>query len=369
MWARILNLVHKELIQLRRDWLMTAFILTLPVLQLLLLAQATGAGVADLPVAVLDFDRSPASRRLIEALDNREELRTVRFPASLEECTGLLDRGEVVLCAVLPAGFAAHLAGGAHPAEVQLLADGSSAVPASAAVGAANTVLASFAAGYGPPGRAGLPLEIRSEVRYNPALRARPFTIPAQVGFIVYQVTLVIAAIGIARERELGTLEQLIVSPLSRLELVVGKAIPALVIGMLNFGAMLALAVYGFDVPFRGSLGLLVALTAVFVIAEIGYGILISAVARSQQQAILLVFVLAMVDMAFSGYLVRVRNLPPPLRQIALAVPFSHYLTIIRGIMLKGAGLDALWPQALAMAIVGLLVMMVAVRNLSRRLD
>jgi len=368
MGLRILNLVHKELIQLRRDWLMTAFILTLPVLQLLLLAQATGEGVADLPVAVLDFDRSAASRRLSAAVENREELRVDRYPLSLDECTGLLDRGEAVLCIVVPNGLEANLAGGPSPAEVQVLADGSSTVPAGVALGAANAAVARFAAESAPQG-ALTPLEIRADVRYNASLRARPFTIPAQVGFIVYQVTLVIAAIGISRERELGTLESLIVSPLRRLELVVGKAIPALVIGMLNFCAMLAVAVFGFDVPFRGSLALLLGLTVVFVIAEIGYGILISGLARSQQQAILLVFVLAMVDMAFSGYLVRVRNLPPPLRQVALLVPFSHYLTIIRGVMLKGAGLDALWPQALAMLVVGLLVMAFAVRNLSRRLD
>jgi ABC-2 type transport system permease protein len=157
--------------------------------------------------------------------------------------------------------------------------------------------------------------------------------------------------------------------PLRRIELLVGKAIPAMIIGALNFLLMLAVAVFGFGVPMRGSLPLLFTLTLLFVVTEIGYGIFISGIARTQQQAILFVFVLAMVDMTFSGYLVRVKNLPMTLQVIAQVVPFHHYLTIVRGVMLKGAGLDALWPHAVAMLLMGLLVTSVAVRNLSRSLD
>jgi len=151
--------------------------------------------------------------------------------------------------------------------------------------------------------------------------------------------------------------------------LVIGKAIPALIIGALNFGLMLAVAVWGFGVPLRGSLLLLFLLTLLFVVVEIGYGILISGLARTQQQAILLVFVLAMVDMTFSGYMVRVKHLPALLRAVAQVVPFRHYLVIIRGVMLKGSGLGALWPHAAAMGLMGILVMLVAVRSLSRSLD
>lgn len=364
---RIWNLVWKELIQLRRNWLMTAFIFTLPVLQLVLLARASSRGISDVGVAVVDFDRSSASRRLIAALDHREELRVTHFPQSLAECTRLLDEGEVLLGVIVPAGFSSDSAAG-QEAVVEILADGTNAVSASVALAAAQAALATF-------GReshsviASSPLEIRTHVLYNAGLDVRPFTIPAQVGFIVYQVTLVVAAVGLVRERELGTLEQLIVSPLTRMEIVIGKAVPALIIGMLNFAAMLAVAIFVFGVPMRGSLGLLAVLTMVFVIAEIGYGMLISATARSQQQAILTVFVMAMLDMAFSGYLVRVRSWPVILRSIAQVVPFRHYLTIIRGIMLKGAGLDALWPHVFALAGLAVFVNTVAVFTLSRRLD
>jgi ABC-2 type transport system permease protein len=212
-------------------------------------------------------------------------------------------------------------------------------------------------------------VDLRTTVRFNPTFDVKLFTVPAQVGFIVYQVTLTVASIGLARERELGTLEQLIVMPLTRLELVVGKALPALILGMVNFLSMLGVAVWGFGVPLRGSLWLLLALTLLFVLAEIGYGMFISGIAHTQQQAILLVFVLAMVDMAFSGFLVPIRNLPAGLRVVARAVPLRHYLTIMRSVMLRGVGLGAVWPHAAAMLIVGTLITGFAVRNLSRRLD
>jgi ABC-2 type transport system permease protein len=376
---RIWNLVLKEFIQFLRDWLMTTFILTLPVLQLILLAHATGSRISEVRVAVLDLDRSSASRQLATALDARRELDVSHSPVTLAGTHRLLDRGEVTLVVIVPPGLDADMDHVARASRVQLILDGSNTVPASHALSAARDTLADFAAdhsaeltagwaaAYGPP--AAPPIDLRTTVRFNPAFNVRFFTVPAQVGFIVYQVTLAVASIGLARERELGTLEQLMVMPLRRIELLVGKAIPAMIIGALNFLLMLAVAVFGFGVPMRGSLPLLFTLTLLFVVTEIGYGIFISGIARTQQQAILFVFVLAMVDMTFSGYLVRVKNLPIALQAIAQVVPFHHYLTIVRGVMLKGAGLDALWPHAAAMLLMGLLVTSVAVRNLSRSLD
>lgn len=372
MVLRVCNLVAKEFIQFFRDRLMAIFILTLPVLQLILLAHATGSRISNMCIAIVDLDRSEASRRLVSTLDNRQELRLCHFSMTLEETHHFLDQGKVTLVVVIPAGFAGDLARNSRP-HLQVVADASNSVPARIALAAARAAVAEF--GVRQAQEAGMgravasPVELRFTVRFNPTLNVRFFTIPAQVGFIVYQVTLAIASVGLARERELGTLEQLLVMPLGRTELVVGKAIPALVIGMVNFGLMLAIAVYYFGVPLRGSVGLLVLLTLLFVVAEIGYGILISALARTQQQAILLVFVLAMVDMTFSGYLVRIKNLPIAFQVIAQAVPFRHYLTIIRGVMLKGAGLDALWPHAVAMLTVGLLVAIVAGRSLGRSLE
>jgi len=370
MLLRIGNLVLKELIQLRRDWLLTAFIFTLPVLQLILLAQATGSSISDLNVAVLDHDHSKASRRLVTALANREELEVRYYPSTLDETRALLDRGEATFAIVIPAGFAADLTAASPTASVQVIADASNDVLAGIALGAARRAVAALAREEARSfGKNRAPVDLRTTVRFNPTFDFRFFSVPAQVGFIVYQVTLTVASIGLARERELGTLEQLIVMPLRHIELIIGKAIPALIIGMLNFLLMLAVAVFGFSVPMRGSLALLFAMTFLFIVTEIGYGLLISSIAHTQQQAILFVFVLAMVEMAFSGYMVRVKNLPAALQTIALITPFRHYLTIIRAVMLKEAGLGVLWPHAVAMALMGLLVAAIAMRMLRERLD
>lgn len=373
MLRRVWNLVAKEFVQLLRDWLMTTFILTLPVLQLILLANATGSRISDLCTVVLDDDRSSASRQLITALDVKRELKVCYHAPTLAQARDLLDQGKAALAIVIPTGFAAGLSDSPRGASIQLVADGSNSTVGAVALRAGQAAVSDFVVDLAQeagsfPARSSV-IDLRTTVRFNPERNFRYFSIPAQVGFIVYQVTLTVTSIGLARERELGTLEQLLVTPLSRIELIIGKAVPALVIGTLNFLLMLAVTVFRFDVPMRGSLPLLLALTLLFILAEIGYGILISGIARTQQQAILLVFVLAMVDMTFSGYMVRVKNLPPTLQAIAQVVPFRHYLTIIRGVMLKGAGWDVLWPRAAAIAVMGLLVTAVAVRGLSRSLD
>ncbi len=370
-WIRIGNLVWKEFIQLRRDWMMTIFIITLPVLQLVLMAQSTGSRISDMCVAVLDLDHSSDSRRLTIALDNRDELRVCRFPTTMMEMRQALDRGEAVAAVVIQPGFAAARADGTMTTYVQVVVDGSSSVPARYAVGAVQSAVTGFVAHILSPGTVLPPpvIDLRTTVLFNPRLNVQFYTLSAQVGFIVYQVTLVIAAIALARERELGTLEQLMVMPVRRFELVTGKVVPALVIGLVNFGIMLAVAVYGFGLPMHGSLPLLIGLTVLFILTEVGYGILISIVARTQQQAILFVFVLAMVDMAFSGYLVRVENLPLGLQAVAQIIPFHHYLVIIRGVMLKGIGLDALWFHVSAIAGMGGLITVVAIRSLGRSLD
>jgi ABC-2 type transport system permease protein len=189
------------------------------------------------------------------------------------------------------------------------------------------------------------------------------------MGFIVYQVTLMVAALGLARERELGTLEQILVTPIRRRELIVGKAIPALIIGALDFVLMFVVTITLFDVPMRGSVPLLFVLSLLFIAAEIGWGLTLSAHARTQQQAILLFFLLAIIDMSFSGYLVAVSHMPLPMQIIAQLFPMQHYLAIVRAVMLKGAGLEVLWPQVVALGVLGLAAAIVARRSVSRQLD
>ncbi len=371
MFSRVGTLIIKELIQFRRDWVLLTFILLAPALQLVLMAQAIARGVNEQPTAVLDLDRSALSRRLIVALDNSETLRIKYYLRDTDEMAEMLDQGVIRLAVIIPAGFAAGLDGGRFPQHVQVIADGSSSVGASlsmaSVVEVVNRFSADLIAGYGLV----VPefVDFRTDIRFNPTLDFRDYSLPAQLGFIIYQVTLAVAALGLARERELGTLEQLMVTPLRQSELTLGKGLPAMVIGGVNFGIMWVISLVVFHVPMHGSLALLTALTLLFVITVVSWGLVISAVSRTQQQAILFVFILAMVEITLSGFIVPAENMPPLLRAVSNLAPLRHYLVIIRGIMLKGAGITELWPHALALAGLSLVMGTIAARMVSRRLE
>lgn len=365
------NLVIKEFIQFARDRVLAAFVVLGPLLQLVLLAQATGRGVNHISLAVLDYDRSPQSRALVTALDLTERLDVRHTSDDLHQVTRLLDEGQAALALVIPPGFGRDLEDPGTTAQLQLISDGSNSVTASAGSSAAGAVIANYGAratGLRGGSRAG-GIDLRSEIRYGETLDIRPYTISAQMGFIIYQVTLMVAALGLARERELGTLEQILVTPIRRRELIAGKAIPALLIGALDFVLMFILIIKVFGVPMRGSAPLLFGLSVLFIAAEIGWGLTLSAHSRTQQQAILLVFLLAIIDMSFSGYLVAVSHMPFPLQIVAQIFPMQHYLTIVRLVMLKGAGLEVLWPQVLALMVLGIGAAAVARRSLSRQMD
>jgi ABC-2 type transport system permease protein len=338
------------------------------VLQLALVARATTQGFHHQPIIVVDQDHSALSRRLVEAFNNTEDLQVVAFLDSPAQIDPWLDQARAIMAVTIPLGLEADLARGTP--QVQLLVDGTRSASASYAIGAATGAVNSVAARYRQLLAGDVPiLNVRTQVRFNPTLNVSFFVISAQLGFIIYQVALLVAALGITRERELGTLEQLLVTPLRRVELIVGKAIPAVVVASLNFLIVFLIVNQGFELPMRGSFPLLFCLSVLFVIAEVGWGLMISAFSHTQQQAVLFVFVLAMTDVAFSGYTVPVEQLPQLMQWLAQLFPFQHYLQILRGVMLRGADLSTLWPQALALVILALGSMSVAMFALRRRLD
>jgi len=369
MITRIYNLIVKEMIQFRRDRLLTLFLVLAPALQLILMARAVERGVRQQPLALLDLDHSPESRRLAVNLDNTEELRLEFRPASMAEMRRLLDSGRARVAVIVPAGFARGLSSGSDPQPLQVIADATNTVAASVTMrtvaGVVTRFSADLAATYGlSPAVA---IDLRTNVQFNPTMDFRDYTVPAQLGFITYQITLAVASLGLARERELGTLEQLMVTPVRRFELAIGKGAPAVVVGMGNYGIMFAVSQLLFHVPMNGSFLLLSALTLLFVVAVVSWGVVISSVSRTQQQAILFVFIQAMVDMTFSGFLVPVKNMPALLQTFSRVVPLQYYLSIVRSIMLKGAGLEILWPQALALGGLCLVMGLMALRSVARR--
>ncbi len=350
---------------------MSGFLLLFPMLQLVLLAQATGQGVRELSLAVVDLDGTPQSRALALRLNSVPELNWRHRPVDLAALAASIQSGQAAIGVVIPSRFAEALAAGQPLPPFQMIVDGSNTAVArtaqAAAEGVVNDFLTQIAAANGLGMR--MPVEVRAQVLYNPALDSRLFTIPAQMGFIVYQVTLAVASLAFARERELGTLEQLLVMPLRRFELITGKAALAWLVGGLDFLLMYLVVVRGFEIPMRGSFGLLLGCSLFFIAVEIGYGVIISSFARTQQQAILYVFLLAMLDVALSGYLVPVKNMPLVLRGAAALSPLQHYLVLIRAIMLKGANFAVIWPQVRALGLIGAAVGLAALGTATRRLE
>ena len=369
MVGRIRNLAAKEFIQITRNWLLLVFIILGPVMELVLLARATSQGTTHMPAVVVDQDRSQTSRQVISTIDNTEELDVTAHLDSPEQADAWLERGEAVLAIVLPPNLEADLLAVRSP-EVQLIADGTNSTSSASALGAAVGALNAFGARRAAAYLQGVPtIDVHTQVRYNPTQDANLFTITAQLGFVIYQVALAVAVSGLARERELGTLEQLMVTPVRRLELIAGKAIPALVIASVDFILMYAIAVWGFQAPMRGQFAVLLILSLFFIIAEVGLGLTVSAISRTQQQAGLIIFVLAMVDVSFSGYVMPVERMPTPLYALAQLFPLQHYLAVIRNVMLKGSDLTALWPQALALVALSVGCTALAVMSLRSRLD
>jgi ABC-2 type transport system permease protein len=212
-----------------------------------------------------------------------------------------------------------------------------------------------------------MPIDARLRVRFNEELRDSNYTVPSEMGFMLAAITVMVAALGIARERELGTLEQLVVTPLRGVELIIGKAIPAVIISYLVFLMMLAISLLVFDVPMRGSWPLLLTLAAFYLFVELGWGIMASAVSSTQLQALLLVFVFIMIEIVFSGYAFPVENMPRALQLVSNLFPIKHWLIVFRSILLKGAGPSAYWRELVALAILGTCVMSGALLVLRRQ--
>lgn len=374
MLSRTWQVIVKELIHFRRDRVLTTFLFVFPLVQLVLVAQTAGSDVANLPLAVWDQDRSAASRAISNALDNTPELALRYWPASQSEVQRLLDTGQAAAAIIIPPGLSASLDRAAAPATVQVIIDGANVSSGSSALAAAEgaisrAVLRRLAGGADLAGALAPAVELRTLVRFNPELIGKYVAIPGLFAFVVYQVAMVVASVTLVRERELGTLEQLAVTPIRRIELLSGKALPAILVGMVNFFLLLMVVIGVFDIPMRGSYALLVSLSALFITAEVAVGLLISAISRSQQQAILLVFPLAMIDLALSGYLVPVETMPRGLQVLSLLTPLRHYMKILKDIMLKGADFSVLWPSALALAGLALIYGLLALRNVARSFE
>jgi ABC-2 type transport system permease protein len=371
MFRRVAGLIIKELIQLRRDWMFLFVILAGCATEMSAIAYATGKEIDNLPIAIYDYDRSNQSRVIVQTLANIDTFEIVEYSHAAEDVAGPLDRGEIYGVVIIPRDFETDLKDPTRKPQIQIILNGAE----SSAAERAQEVMEGALAKYGTSivlQAAGLKqdeierLEPSARVWFNEELRESNYTVPSELGFILYVIALWIAAIAIAKERELGTLEQLLVTPITRFELMLGKMIPAVLVSYVNFLPMLAIVVLVFKVPMRGSLPLLLALAFVYILVELQRGILISVFARTQQQGLLIVFMIAFVDMTFSGYMVPVESMPRVFQIASNFFPIRHWMIIMRGIMLKGVGLEVFWPHLLAILGLGLVLMMAALLAFNR---
>ncbi len=359
--TRLLAIARKELIQLRRDTRSLILAFLLPVLLLVLFGYAISWDVRDLRTAVLDGDRSARSRELIESFRASGYFEIVDHLERPAEIGPLLDRGAIQIALVIPPGFAADVDGG-RTAAVQAIVDGSDANTATIALAYAEAVARSWSARVMLHGAAlssiRPPVEAASRVWYNEELLSRNMIVPGLVAAIMAIIAAMLTSLTIAREWERGTMEQLAATPVSRLEVVLGKLLPYIAIGLADVVVSAVLGVVLFDVPFRGSPVLLLALSSLFLIGALGLGMFISAAAKSQvlatQIAMLATF---LPTFLLSGFMFAVEVMPRPLQALSFLIPARYFLVVTRGIFLKGVGIEVLFVQALLMiafAVVGL---------------
>jgi len=361
MFYQMRNLIKKEFIQLFRDRLLAPLILIGPLAELLMIAWSTSQGIEHLPTAVLDMDRTNASRGLVVAMENAETFDPY-YVESLDQVTYDIDRGQALAAWVIPAGFQAKLVNaGSEPPQLQLIVDGADVSAAQTAAEAGEGLAASYGNSFSvqamntATGEA-IPLEMSLRVWFNEELKASNFMIPSELGFIAAAISAMLASMVIARERELGTLEQLIVTPISPGQIVIGKSVMAVSLGYVLFLLMLGMVVWLFDVPMRGSLPLLMVLAFIYILVELGWGLMISSVARTQMQALLICFMVVMVMIIFSGYSFPVDTMPPFMQTIANVFPLKHWLIIFRAILLKGAGINVFWRELLSIMVLGVFI-------------
>ncbi len=349
---RIRALLRKELRQLFRDPRSKRIVFGAPVIQLLLFGYAVNTDVQRVATVVVDHDRTAESRALVDALTAGGYFRVVgRFdrPADL---AAALDAGKATIGVEIPAGFARDLGAG-RGARVQVLVDGTNSNTGTVAQGYIARIVQEFgaeraaAAGALPAGG----VDLRARAWYNPDLASRVYNIPAVVGAILMLMSLLLTALAVVRERELGTLDQLVVSPITAGELMVGKTIPVALIALVDMALIAGIGTLWFDVPFRGSVLTLLLGSALFILASLGFGLLISTVSRTQQEAFMGMFLFFLPAIILSGFLYPVDTMPAFFRALTLLNPLRHFLEFVRAVFLKGAGVAELWPQLAIIAV------------------
>jgi ABC-2 type transport system permease protein len=366
---RTQRMVAKEIRQLFRDPKTKGVIFVSPVIQLLLFGYAVNTDVRNVATAVVDHDRSFASRELVDALTASGYFRVVATSDRSASLGEALDAGRAVVGLEIPRGYEADLFAGRGPA-VQLLVDGTNSNTATVAQGYAARIVQQLGARIAEQGSGarGPGIELRARAWFNPSLESRVYNVPAVIGVIVLLMSLLLTALAVVREREVGTLEQLLVSPLSAAELMLGKTLPVAAIATVQITIVTTVALLWFDIPFRGSPPTLILAAMMFILAGLSFGLFISTISATQQEAFLAMFLFLLPAIVLSGFLFPIDTMPELFQQLTFLNPLRHFLEIVRGIFLKGAGLSELRVQFLVLAVMAGCGLVLATRRFRRTL-
>jgi ABC-2 type transport system permease protein len=367
MRHRLRYLIRKEFLQLRRDPRLRAALIMAPLIQLFMFGYAATLDVKHIPVAVCDRDRQAESRELLMSLSRSGyfELRAwVDSPTELERP---IASGRALVGLYLPADFSKRRARG-ETAQLQVILDGTDMNSAGVAAGYLAALLAHHVRTWTPATQAGPAILHEPRIWYNPDLRSVNYMVPAVICMILGTVMTAVTAVAIVRERESGTLEQLIVTPIRPLELMLGKTLPFAAIGLLDVCLVILVARYWFGVSVAGSITLLFLLSIVFLITSLGLGLFISTVSRTQQQAMLTALFVLMPSVLLSGFMYPIENMPRAIQWVTYLIPLRYFLEIVRGIFLQGAGIAILWPQAITLALLGCAIFTLSALRFQKRL-
>jgi len=369
MFERIKNLVIKEFIQAFRDKRMILFMFVTPVLQLIMFGYVATMDVNNISTAFYDLDKSYESRELARRLESSGYFTIGYGPESPDGIKDLIDRGKVLCAIQVNQGFGKDLRRGL-PARIQMIVDGTDSNTAMIAMNYVNSIIFKYSKDI-----AGKQINVqfssvdfRTRIWYNPDLRSRNYYVPGVIALIVMLTCLMLTSMAVVRERETGTMEQLMVTPIRPVELMLGKTIPFAAIGFADMLIVTVVGVFWFNIPIKGAFLFLFLCTTVYLLSVLGIGLFISTLSKTQQQAMMATFFFFQPAILLSGFATPIENMPEVFQYITYLNPLRYFLVIVRGIFLKGAGMGVLWPQVAALAILGVVIITLSSLRFKKRL-
>ena len=366
-WERIKQMVIKEFIHVLRDPRMKAIVFAIPVLQTVVFGFAVTTDVNNIPAAVYDLDKTYETREVTRRLRASGYFDISHFPETREEMQDLLDRGKVIMVLNFNKGFSADIKA-RKQTSLQILVDGTDSNTATVAMDYAGRIIKKYAAELEPGADVQkVKIDLRSLAWYNPELKSKNYNVPGVIAMVIFLTSLLLTSMAVVREREAGTMEQLMVTPLRPVELILGKTIPFAVIAFIEMVLVTILGMLIFNIPIKGPLLLLPFSTGIYLLSVLGIGLFISTIARTQQQALMATFFFYMPAVLLSGFMFPIENMPVVFQYVTYANPLRYFLIIIRGLFLKGNGISILWPQLASLFAVGVVVIFLASSRFRKR--